>query len=163
MAFYKSAPSKDGYGNICKPCGKEYARSDEAKKARKLRDANNREELTKKHNEYIKLNRKMANKIQRNYYYSHWECNRKKKNEYDSRPERKAANSAKAAKRRAQLATSSFGSFAKEIRDFYNECPPGFHVDHIVPLNGDNVSGLHVPWNLQYLPASTNLKKSNKF
>jgi hypothetical protein len=59
--------------------------------------------------------------------------------------------------------------FFEEIKLFYKAAKAAedftgqkWHVDHIVPLQGKNVSGLHVPWNLQILPAKKNITKGNR-
>jgi 5-methylcytosine-specific restriction endonuclease McrA len=52
--------------------------------------------------------------------------------------------------------------FKKDIIQIYEARPEGTQVDHIIPINGENVSGLHVPWNLQYLTPEENNAKSNK-
>ena len=46
-----------------------------------------------------------------------------------------------------------------KIKEIYKNRPKGYHVDHIHPISK---GGLHVHYNLQYLPAIDNIKKSNK-
>lgn len=73
-------------------------------------------------------------------------------------------NAASAADRRAmKIKATPAWADRKAILAFYSACPPGHHVDHIVPLKGRNVCGLHVLENLQYLPAVDNMRKSNHF
>ncbi len=67
----------------------------------------------------------------------------------------------KARKRRVKQATPPWADL-KAIYEFYLNCPEGYHVDHIIPLKGRIISGLHTMTNLQYLPAQENLRKSNK-
>jgi len=49
-----------------------------------------------------------------------------------------------------------------KIKEIYANCPKGMEVDHIIPLQGKEVSGLHVSWNLQYLTPTANRSKRNK-
>jgi hypothetical protein len=58
---------------------------------------------------------------------------------------------------------SSFVQFGqKGVKEFYDKMPDGMTGDHIIPLVNDDVKGLHVIWNLQYLTPSKNSSKSNK-
>lgn len=55
-----------------------------------------------------------------------------------------------------------------EIECIYKYCSSlrsvglDYEVDHIIPLQGKNVSGLHAPWNLQVITAAENSAKGNR-
>ena len=146
--FGKSPRMKDGHLNICKSC--EKVRLSESY----LR---HRDSVLKRTIAYGKENRHITRKASSKYH----KLNRDK-------------SAARTAKRRCQKlsATPSWltQEQLKEIEYFYvhaKDCEvvsgQQYHVDHIIPLQGKDICGLHVPWNLQILPADINLSKSNNF
>ena len=81
--------------------------------------------------------------------------------------ENRSKNSADTALRRFGSAISHY--YKEDMRVFYDKAvylcdSTGIRheVDHIIPLNNDKVSGLHVPWNLRVLTAKENRDKGDK-
>jgi 5-methylcytosine-specific restriction endonuclease McrA len=93
------------------------------------------------------------------------ERNREQLRALDADPARRAKLALR--KRRCRERTPPWADRAAiqaiyEVAIAYRRAGLDVHVDHIVPLKGENVSGLHVPWNLQIIPAKENLSKGNR-
>lgn len=156
--FSKDKTKKDSYHNQCKSCKKKYREE-------------NKDKISEKSKQYIEENKDKISEYKKQYR----EENKDKICEYAKQyyEENKDKVNAKSAKRRAKKlqATPSWltDEQKQEIIEFYKlrkiltkETGILHHVDHIIPLKGDRVCGLHVPWNLQVISASENLSKSNK-
>lgn len=134
--FYKDKRNRDGLRTDCKKCT--------SSRSSKYYNC--------KSQQILKANKKWA------------EENKDIKFKYDQqfRYENRELCNAWAAKYRAKKLNATLIGFDDEIKEVYKNCPKGYHVDHIMPLQGKTLSGLHVPWNLQYLTKEENLKKGNK-
>ena len=102
----------------------------------------NREELNRKHSDYKKANRPLCNAQWMKYHAT-----------------KRNATPAWLTKEQEDDIKTMY-ALAKK---FEKLCNVEYHVDHIVPLAGKDICGLHVPWNLQLLPASINLAKGNRY
>lgn len=165
--FSLNSKTKDGYQAHCKQCKLEYQRNNPNRKAvsAKYREANKElcnarsvasaqkkpEHYSAKMRAWSKANHEHLLQRRRSWYA--------KNSAEDIARVRRRMGKIREAERRLSLAECA------EIQGFYDFCRifRGFEVDHIVPLNGKTVSGLHVPANLQVLPRSVNRSKSNKF
>lgn len=152
-AFYKKAGMADGHRNDCIECNlalkKEQYKHDRQSyliRARKRYIAKSEE--IKAHN--------------KQWYANTTEDRRAVRIEYYKNNKKLFLHLSKLRKRHIKQATPIWADL-NEIKKIYANCPDGFHVDHIIPLRSKNVSGLHVPLNLQYLSATENLSKGNKF
>lgn len=90
------------------------------------------------------------------------ECSKQSRKDAYAKDPQKEIQANDIRKRRKNELQTPIWANTDVIAEFYRNRPEGMHVDHIEPLNGEFVCGLHVIDNLQYLPAQENLSKGNK-
>ena len=145
-------------------CRKAYRKSPTYKLSMTSYYLNNRERLLKYASDLQQTEKGKLQKNARNKKYFKTEKGKIAMKKFYSTIKGKSLRRSKEAKRRSsKLQRTPAWADLKAIRQFYANCPKGYHVDHIVPLQGVNVSGFHVLNNLQYLSASENCSKGNKY
>ncbi len=170
-AFSIRKASKDGRALKCRQCDKNYRSSRGKEVYKKLRRESyerNQDKEKAKALTYYRDNRERC--VRRHAEYKATTIEQQK--EY--RRLTKAQIRARVVAYRAALSdrTPSWltAEDFKAIEEIYilrekmqAETGVEYHVDHVIPLRGRTVSGLHVPGNLQILTASDNLIKGNKY
>lgn len=171
--FSKRNSTKDGHTNQCKVCVKKYYEANRVRLVAQQREyqQTNKEKTDAYNQDYRRVNREKAKAYAKEYYYTNRDDIITRQQEYYEINKDKYF--AKSAKRRAiKLQAKPDWLTVEELQqiaEFYKQAQilqfstgDEYHVDHIVPLQGKTVCGLHVPWNLQVITAKENLSKSNK-
>lgn len=168
--FYAKKNGRFGVQAVCKECIK--INSLNCFKRNRDSRLESMREYRKNNTEYLRFydrNRYYFNTEERRKYVKLWLANNPEKASEAQRNWAKANKHKKyaiVAKRRAAKLSACpkwlSESQLLEIVEIYKNCPKGWHVDHEIPLQGKNVCGLHVPWNLKAIPAQKNLSKGNK-
>ena len=103
------------------------------------------------------------------FYWDNHASERSRNAEY-KRNNKDTINALVAKRRSAKLQRTVAWADLDAIKGFYKRAQIlseatgiPMEVDHVYPLQGELVSGLHVESNLQILPAAVNASKSNKF
>jgi hypothetical protein len=98
---------------------------------------------------------KALNEIYDKKYPSHW----KRPGDKDYWKTKLQAHKIRAEKLNRQPAWADEQAIEKVFRD----APDGYEIDHVLPLQGELVSGLNVAGNLQYLTTKENGRKHNNY
>lgn len=127
--------------------------------------AENKERMSAKHKEWLFVNSEHVAEYTRIYKDRPEVKERRRVRSIKWHAENRAYSAEKQSQRRIRAKFPLSPTHQAEIEGMYQFCKifPGFEVDHIVPINGKIVSGLHVPWNMQVLVKTENRRKSNKF
>jgi hypothetical protein len=175
--FYKRSDSLDGYRNDCKNCRKQvslknFYANQKHKNVKNMESYQKRKDKIPDLWEKVYAKRKDISLLQSKIYYIKNAEVIKNRQRLWSKTNRGIANAlSKGYKTKKINATPNWlnGSQLLAIKCKYQLAAmlnvygvERWHVDHIVPLRGKTVSGLHVPWNLQVIPAKDNLAKGNR-